>query len=94
MEKSQPSTYDRLMQEGYDNIVLFAGHSYDDAIIGVTECCRVVYDYEKMIEWLSNDEGWSVEDCIEWIDYNVISSLPYMGEKSPLIMYPIKKMKA
>ena len=71
----------------------FPGHIYEDAIIGVTECNRVVYDYEKMIECLSNEEGWNVEDCTEWIDRNIIPLLLYLGDKSPLIMHPIKNAK-
>ena len=71
----------------------FPGHNYEDAIIGVTVCHRIVYDYEKMIECLSTKEGWSVEDCEEWLDRNVMPLLPYLGEKSPLIMHPIISIK-
>ena len=71
----------------------FSGHSYEDAIIGVTECDRIVYDYEKMIECLSRAEGWNVEDCSEWIDRNIIPLLSYLDDKSPLIMHPIKNAK-
>lgn len=61
--------------------------SYDNAIVGVTTDGRVVYDYDKMIEELMQDEEWSYEDAAEWIDYNTIRSLPYAGPGAPIIMY-------
>lgn len=36
-----------------------------------------------------NKEGWSDIESIEWIEYNVIRAIPYMGEKPPIIVYPI-----
>ena len=65
--------------------------SYDNAIIGVTTDGRVVYDYDKMVEELIEDEEWSYEEAVEWIDYNTIRSLPYAGPSGPIIMYSIQK---
>ena len=31
-------------------------------------------------------ENWPMEDATEWINYNTIRSLPYMGEDAPIIM--------
>jgi hypothetical protein len=36
------------------------------------------------------EEEFTEEEAIEWIDYNTIRALPYMGEKAPIIMYPIE----
>jgi hypothetical protein len=63
--------------------------SYDSSIVGVTTDGRVVYDYNKMIEELMQDEEWSYEDAVEWIEYNTIRSLPYGGPYAPIIMYSI-----
>lgn len=63
--------------------------SYDNSIVGVTTDGRVVYDYDKMIEELMQDEEWSYEDAAEWISYNTIRSLPYGGPGAPIIMYSI-----
>ena len=43
-----------------------------------------------MIDWLMNKESLSEEEAIEWINYNTIRALPYMGDKAPIIMYPIE----
>ena len=61
--------------------------AYDNSIVGVTTDGRVVYDFDKMVEELMQDEEWSYEEAVEWIDYNTIRSLPYAGCGAPIIMY-------
>ena len=48
------------------------------------------YDYDKMVEWLMKKENFSQEDAIEWIDYNTIRALSYMGEKAPIVFFNIE----
>lgn len=31
------------------------------------------------------------EEAMEWVGYNTIRSLPYMGEMKPIIMYDVKE---
>lgn len=81
---------ERLLDAGYEGIVYLTNYSYDDALIGVSEDGRAIYDFEKMIEWLIKEEGWSAEEAIEWIEFNTIRALPYMGSGAPIIMYPIE----
>lgn len=80
-----------LRAELPEDAIVFDNMSYDGSIVGVTTDGRVVYDYDKMIEELMEDEGWSYEDSAEWIDYNTLRALPYAGENAPIIMYPILK---
>ena len=79
-----------LREELPEDAIVFDNMSYDGSIIGVTTDGRVVYDFEKMVEELAQDEGWSYEDAIEWIEYNTIRALPYAGPNGPIIMYPIQ----
>ena len=81
---------ERLMDAGYDDVTYLVNYSYDDALIGVTENGRAVYDFDKMVEWLMNEEGWSEEESIEWIEFNTLRALPYMGDRAPIIMYPLE----
>jgi hypothetical protein len=39
-----------------------------------------------MVEWLMKTEGWSYEDASEWICYNTLRALPYMGEDAPIVI--------
>ena len=78
-----------LRAELPEDAIVFDNMSYDGSIVGVTTDGRVVYDYDKMIEELMSEEGWSYEDAAEWIDYNTIRSIPYAGPGAPIIMYSI-----
>lgn len=80
---------DKILDAGYENVVLFLSSSYDDALIGVSEDGRAVYDFDLMVEWLIKTDGMSEEEAIEWIEYNTIRSLPYIGAKAPIIMYRV-----
>ena len=77
-----------LRAELPEDAIVFDNMSYDGSIVGVTTDGRVVYDYDKMIEELMEDEGWSYEEAIDWIDYNTV---PCTGKNAPIIMYPILK---
>lgn len=79
---------------GFDEVIVFDNFSYDTALLGVSHDGRAVYDYDLMVEWLCREEGFSLEDAIEWIDYNTIRALPYAGEQSPIVLYrPVEEIK-
>ena len=62
-------------------------HAYDNSIIGITDGGRLVYDYEMMIHEYMEDEGCDELEAIEWMDENVMRSLPYY-EDAPIIIHP------
>lgn len=80
---------EKLCDAGYDDVVIFENYSYDDALVGVTEDGRAVYDYDKMVAWLMAKEGWSLDEAVEWIEFNTIGALPNAGEDGPIIMYAL-----
>ena len=80
---------DILMDQGFENFLIFENPDYDSAIIGITEDNQVVYDYEKMIEHLMQEDDMDYEEAVDFISYNTIRSLPYAGEGAPIIMYSI-----
>lgn len=81
---------EKLLENGYDGVVILTDYSYDDALIGVTEDGRAVYDFEKMVAWLMEAEGCAPDEAVEWIEYNTIRALAYMGPDAPVIMYPLE----
>lgn len=81
---------EKILAAGYEDVVIFENYSYDDALVGVTEDGRAVYDFDKMVRWLVETEGFTDEEAIEWIEYNTIRALPYMGDDAPIIMYPLE----
>lgn len=70
----------------------------DDAIIGhrATDTGQVValYDYHLLLDAFRKEaEDPDSEDALfeaeEWISYNVIRALPYLGEKAPWVIVDV-----
>lgn len=80
---------ERVEEAGFEDVDLFDKFNYDGALIGVTSDNRAVYDFDKMVQWLIDNEKFSYEDAVEWIYYNTIRSLQYFGDTAPIIMYSI-----
>ena len=78
---------ERLLEYGYEDVKYLVNEGYDDALIGVSEDGRAIYDFEKMVDWLVDKYGWTDEEAVEWIEYNTIRALSYFGEDAPIIMY-------
>lgn len=79
----------RILDAGFEDVIYLTNFGYDDALIGISHDNRAVYDYHKMIEWLIKEEDFTAEEAMEWIDFNTIRALPYMGDGAPIIMYEI-----
>lgn len=78
-----------LIEMGYEDTVLLENPDYLSAITGVSDTGRLIYSYEKMVEHLMKEDEMEEEDAIEFIDYNTIRALPYMGDNAPIISYDI-----
>ena len=76
-----------LCDQGNEESIVFENPDYVTAIIGVSEDGRVIYDYNLMIESLMHSDNMTYDEACEFIDYNTIRALPYMGEKAPIVMY-------
>ena len=63
------------------------GEYYLSAIIGITEEGNLVYSYSKMVEQEMEDYDISLDDAVEYINYNAIRNVPYMKDKPPVIVY-------
>ena len=48
---------ERLLEYGYEGIKYLTDYSYDDALIGVSEDGRAIYDFDKMVDWLVDQYG-------------------------------------
>ena len=81
---------ERLLEYGYEDVKFLVNESYDDALIGVSDDGRAIYDYEEMIKYLINKYNWSYEESEDWVNYNTIRALPYFGSDAPIIMYRIE----
>lgn len=89
------------VSENNPEATMFRNPNFIDAIVGWIENEEglpvLCYDYNKMIECLaaeyeaeadtSEDDRDFVLMAIEWIDYNTLRTLPYMGSSRPIILY-------
>ena len=78
---------EKLLENGYEGVKYLTDFSYDTALIGVSHDDRAIYDYDLMVEWLVEDQGFTEEEAVEWIDYNTIRALPYMGAEGPIVLH-------
>lgn len=78
-----------LLDNDLEGTAYFTGDDYDTAILGHTDDGRLVYSYEKMVEWLVENDNMTSDDAVEWLDYNTIRAIPYMGEKAPVVVYAL-----
>lgn len=86
-----------LENNGYDidalqeeKVILYRNPDFSTAIVGMSDDYRVVYDYEKMIDYLMNEEDFDYEEAVEWIDYNTLRTYSSEGQM-PIVMYPIEQ---
>lgn len=77
-----------LCEHGYEDAIVFQSPDYAEAFVGISDCGRAIYSYSAMIASLVA-EGMDAEDAIEFIDYNTIRALPYMGSHAPIILHDI-----
>lgn len=73
-----------------EEAIVFDNPSFDNAIIAVDQDGRAVYDYDLMVEELMRDEEWTMEDAIEWIEYNTLRAIPYAGDMAPIVVYRLE----
>lgn len=78
-----------LIDHDFSDTVILESPDYFSAIIGISDDGRLVYSYRKMVDFLVDTDDMSEDEAIEFIDYNTVNALPYMGEKAPIIMQDI-----
>ena len=83
------SVEEKLLDNGYEGVKYLTNYDYETALIGVTRDGRTVYDFDKMVEWLIETEDFTDVEAIEWIEYNTVRALPYMGSDHPIIVYSL-----
>jgi hypothetical protein len=76
---------DRAALEG---ATLLDPERLDAAIMGVLEVMAspvAVYDYDALVRLLQEDVG-DLEETEEWVDYNTLRAIPYMGPRAPVVL--------
>lgn len=80
-----------IEENGSNLSIYFTNPNYASAIIGISTDGNIVYSYEKMVDYLIATDDMTYEDAVDWIDYDVIRSIPYIQKMGivPIIIYEI-----
>lgn len=81
---------EKLIAAGHEDAIVLENPAYDEAIEGISEDGRVIYDYGRMVECLVAEDGMTEEEAADFIAYNTVRALPYMGPKAPIILYALE----
>lgn len=88
-DDSNDSLKQWLVEQGYDDSILLENPSYRNAVVGVSDEGRVIYSARIILQDMMIDEGMEYEEAIDHFSYNLLRSLPYMGERAPIIQHDI-----
>ncbi len=92
-----------LVEKGFvDFVALEPQDNFNEAIVGFDEKQnRLIYSYEKIVDVYAemfleedkthpNDEmalHVAYDNAVEWVDFNTLRAIPYMGKYRPIIVY-------
>lgn len=93
IDKELREALDNYAKEQETTFPFFDNPSFDKSIVGISSDNRVIYDYNKMAREFAKDNHCSIQEAIEFIEFNTIRDIPFLGEKAPIIMTPIKEIK-
>lgn len=88
--KTEDDVKELIESYGYEDVIIFSNPDYASAFVGITDDNRAVYDLDEMITFLMNEDGITDIEALEFIEYNTIRSLPYIGERAPIIMSTLR----
>lgn len=67
---------------------MMKAEGFDGAIIGSAERCgsptMIAYDWDKCVYILQERDGMTLDDAIEFMEYNVVGA--YVGEDTPVFI--------
>ncbi len=78
-----------LTDNGYSGAVVLEGDEFATAVVGVSHDGRVVYSYDRLISSLVDKQHMSEEEAIEWLDYNTMRAIDYMGPQAPIVVHKL-----
>lgn len=73
------------------SFILLDNPDFDNSIIGISDDNRVIYDEGRMASEFAednttDDDSCSLTEAYEFIEYNTLRAIPYMGENRPIVI--------
>lgn len=76
-----------FLQENSPDSIILNDPAFDNSIVGISSEYNLIYDLNKMIVELSEDNGISTDEAYEFIDQDTMRILPYIKESTkPVIV--------
>lgn len=79
-----------------DGAPVFDPFDLDDAIVDVRVTDKgaiAVYDYDKLCNHFTDESGdGTPEEAQEYVDYNIVRALPYMGDRAPIVALLVRRI--
>lgn len=73
-----------ILQE--EETMFFRNPDYTSAIIGISDDYHIIYSYDKMVEYLVSHDEMTIEEAVDFIDYNTLRAYTSKG-KMPIVVY-------
>lgn len=94
MRKIQSGILTQAQIQALDGATVLDPATLDAAIIDISgQPAVAVYDYNKLVDIFAAEaaDGKPPADeeymgAVEWVDYNIVRGLPYMGTRAPLVV--------
>lgn len=84
-----------IIENGLRGSLMFRDPDFESAIIGYdVETKSIIYSYDLMVQSLCEEEGMTLEDAVEFIDYNTLRGLKYNNFENrprPIVMKSVLK---
>ncbi len=80
--KTRQQVIEWIQQSEYDAVVGIDG--MDDAFMGCTPNGVAVYNLDRIVEIVMEDDELSEEEAIEYVQFNIVDA--YIGEKTPIFV--------
>lgn len=79
-----------------DGAAVFDPFDLDDAIVDVRQTDKgaiALYDYDKLCSHFTDESGdGTQEEAQEYVDYNIVRALPYMGDRAPIVAMLVRRL--
>lgn len=82
-DNSQLSRDEDILNE---DTIIFSSPDYKTALIGVSTDNQAIYDFDKMVLYLVQNCDMTEEEAVDFVSYDTIRALPYMGEGHPIVL--------
>ena len=72
---------------GYESVKIFEDPSYETAFVGMTSDYKPVYDYDKMLDFLKERHGMTIDEAMDFIAFND----SFRDSDTPIILYKVEE---